>query len=242
MCRSLLTILFLIPLASLGRAGDDAAHKDQRPIVLAAGSSKVLSMPGFSAATGQQCDSSGNLYFRTGYSARATVVLKIAEKDGSPTVYRVTDPTADGTYFVAFHVTPGKRIAILVGSKKNELIEYQFKEDDPVNASHTALEAPEGLDALTVQGFVIVPNDHIMLQGYFSDAASEDKRGHGYLAEFAPSVKLLRLSLDKVSDELLKSVARRGANTAVAHGQDGMTYLLEADRVVVLSPAGDVNR
>lgn len=239
---SLTIIVFLIPLAALVHAGDDPSTKDQRPIVLAAGSSKVLPLPGFSAAAGPQCDSSGNLYFRTGYSARATVVLKIAAKDGSPTVYKLTDPAADGAYFVAFHVTPARRIAILVGGKKNELAEYQFNEDDPVNASRTALEAPEGLDALTVQSFVVVPSDHILLQGYFAEAAPEDKRGHGYLAEFAPSGKLLRLSLEKVSGELLKSVARRGANTAAAHGQDGMTYLLEADRVVVLSPAGNVDR
>jgi hypothetical protein len=66
--------------------------------------------------------------------------------------------------------------------------------------------------------------------------------GHAYMGEFDSSGKLLRLSLDKVSGEFLKSVENWGAKTEAALGEDGRTYLLLADRVVVLSPGGDVER
>ena len=242
MSRLWFAIIFLISLATVARAGDEQPNKGQPPIVLAAGSSKVLSLPGFSAETGPQCDPRGNLYFRTGYSELASVVLRIAAKDGSPTVYKVTDPAADGSYFVAFHVGREGKIAVLMGGKKDEPSVYQFKENDPAGTNRTALEAPEGLDALTVHAFVVLPNDHILLQGYFGKGAPKDKLGHAYLAEFESSGKLLRLSLNNVSDELLKSVENWGAKTETAQGEDGRTYLLLEDRVVVLSPGGEVER
>lgn len=242
MSRLSFAIILLIPATNFARASEDPPQNEQRPIALTANSSKVLPMPSFSAESGPQCDSSGNLYFRTGFRARESVVLKLAASDGSATVYRPTDATIAGAYFVAFHVTAERKIALLVSGRKKEPYVYEFNGNDPVNASHTTLDAPEGLNALTVQSFVVLPNDHMLLQGYFDEKAPKDKRGHGYTAEFAPSGKLLRISLDKVSDDVLKSVADRGAKTAVAQGQDGLTYLLEADRVVVLSPAGNVER
>jgi hypothetical protein len=144
-------------------------------------------------------------------------------------------------YFVAFHVTGDRRIAILMGGKKNEPFVYEFSEDDPGNVSTITLEAPEGLNASNVQSFVVLQNDHFVVQGYFGEGTPADKIGHSYLAEFASSGKLLRLTLNKASDDVLKSVAQRGAKTQAAQGQDRMTYLLLADRIVVLSQ-GSVDR
>ncbi len=213
-----------------------------KPITLTPGSSKDLPIPSFFSETGPQCNANGNLYFRTGRTVRATVVLKIAAKDGSATVYQVTDQAAAKSYFVAFHVGSQQRIAILMGGKHDEPSVYQFNEKDPLSVTNTAIEAPEGLNASNIQSFVVLPNDHILLQGYFGEGTPADKTGHSYLAEFASSGKLLRLSLNKASDDVLKSVAQRGAKTEAAQGQDGMTYLLAADRVIALSQAGSVDR
>jgi hypothetical protein len=237
MDRISLAIAFIVVLIVPGAcSGQESADK---PIVLTAGSSKTLTMRGFSYETGPQCDSKGNLYFRTGRSRRKALILKIASKDGVPTAYQVSGQPVEA-FFVAFHVTGG-RIAMLMGGKNSEPFVYEFSEDDPGNVSTTALEAPEGLNALNVQSFVVLQNDHFVVQGYFGEGTPADKIGHSYLAEFASSGKLLRLTLNKASNDVIKGVAQRGAKTQAAQGQDRMTYLLLADRIVVLSP-GSVDR
>jgi hypothetical protein len=238
MDRILLAIVFIFVSTVPGACSDQESA--DKPIVLTAGSSKTLTMRGFSFETGPQCDSKGNLYFRTGRSRRKDLILKIAAKDGVPTAYQVSGQPAEA-YFVAFHVTGDQRIAILMGGKKNEPFVYEFSEDDPGNVSTIALEAPEGLNGLNVQSFVVLQNDHLVVQGYFGEGTPADKIGHSYLAEFASSGKLLRLTLNKASNDVLKGVAQRAAKTQAAQGQDRMTYLLLADRIVVLSQ-GSVDR
>lgn len=238
-CRLLVAVLLLTEIAC---ANDDPANDSQQPITLKASSSRVLPLPFFTAALGPQCDSSGNLYFDTGYSSKR-VVLKVTTSDGSATVYRPSDASAAGTYFIAYYVTPGRKIAILVGGqKKDEPIVYQFSESDPVNSTRTALDAPDGLKGLTVQSFLVLPNDHILLQGYFDKDAPKEKQGRGYLAEFDSSGKMLRISLEKANDDVLKLLSNRGAKTAAAQSEDGTIYLLEADKIVVFSPSGDAVR
>jgi hypothetical protein len=232
MFRILFAIVFIFVSPILGACSDQESA--DKPIILTAGSSKTLTMRGFSFETGPQCDSNGNLYFRTGRSARKALILKIAGKDGVPTAYQVSGQPVEA-YFVAFHVTGDGRIAMLMGGKKNEPFVYEFSEDDPGNVSTTALEAPEGLNALNVQSFVLLQNDHLVVHGYFGEGTPADKIGHSYLAEFASSGKLLRLTLNKASNDVLKGVAQRGAKTEAAQGQDRMTYMLLADRIVVLS-------
>ncbi|MGC2743178.1 MAG: hypothetical protein WA672_08315 [Candidatus Angelobacter sp.] len=242
MSRLACSFVLMICFWNMAWATDDTLNNQQRPIVLTSNSSKVLPMPVFSAETGPQCDSGGNLYFNTGFSAKSRVVLKLDTSDGSTTVFRPRDASAAETYFVAFHVTAEPKIAILVGGKNNEPYVYEFDENDPVNAHRISLEVPDGLNALTVQGFIVLPNQRILLQGYFDDAAPKERRNHGYVAEFAPSGKLLELSLEKASSDVLKSVAGRAAKTEASQSKDGTTFLLEADRIVVLSPAGQVER
>lgn len=239
--RTMLIAVFLALLMQ-ALAADDPSSKEQPAIALTASSSKVLPMPSFQADAGPRCDSSGNLYFHTGVNGRESVILKLAASDGSPTVYRPIDETIEGTYFAQFYVTGDRKIGILVGGKKHEPYVYEFNADDPVNATHTRLDAPEEIQALSVRGFVLLPNDRVLLQGYLGDRVAKDKRGHGYLAEFGPSGKLIRMSVAKTSDDVSRSLAQSGASSAAAQGEDGMIYLLEGDRVAVLTPAGTLQR
>src|SRR5260370_18808045 len=124
MFRLLFTIVFPLVWTNMLGAGSNQASED-KPIRLTAGSSRALPFPGFVAETGPQCDSSGNLYFRTGFLSSRHVVFKIA-KDDSATVYQVTDQAAPKSYFVAFHVSSQHRIAILMGGKDDEPSIYQF--------------------------------------------------------------------------------------------------------------------
>lgn len=235
-------IVFTLCLSSVFFAQDDSPNSQQNPSVLAADSSKVLPIPFFSAETGPQCDSHGDLYFNTGRTEKTQVVLKLTTSDGSATVFRPRDAAGADSVLLAFYVTAEPKVAILTRGAKDQPYVYLFNEKDPASADRISLDTPEGLTALTIQNFLVLPNGHILLQGYFNDKAPKDKRDRSYVAQFAPSGSLLQLSLEKAADEVLKTVVGRGAKTEAAQSKDGTTYLLEPDKVIVISPAGTTDR
>lgn len=237
--------LLLLFALSMG-FGQGDSPEELHPNVLVASSSRDLPMPGFSAYDNVQCDSKANLYFHTGFRFRDSVIMKLASTDGAATIFRPRSIDASQTYFLAFNVTPDGNIALLAGTNsgtgEDEPYVYEFNGEDPANVTGIHLEAPEGLHALTVRNFVVLSNGHLLLQGYFDEKAPPKRRGHGYVAEFSPSGKLMRISLEQASDDLLKEVAAHGANTASAQGSDGFIYLLEPERLLAISPKGRLNR
>lgn len=231
--RWTLAILMLFQIALGANAGDTA----DVPIKLAVTFSHELTLPGFSFSGNAQCDASGNLYFHSGFDGNDSLVLKL-RTDGTSTVVRLPDKEATETYFLAFPVSPDGKLWFLDGGREGNEGIYLFEfDDDPTSPIRTHLDAPEGLNA---QNFIVLNNGHVLLQGYFDENAPREQRGRGYLGEFDSSGKLLRKSFGKVSEEVLKDVATRAADAAAGQSEDGMTYLLEPDKVVVISQAGEV--
>lgn len=237
--RVCIAALLLVGITFAIDGPDEARPK---PIQLTAGSSRVLPLPSFAAEIGPQCDSTGNLFFRTGYTLKRTVVLKVASTDGSPTVFRPRDDKADGSEFIAFHVGIDGKVRLLVRGKRDEAYVYEFMQEDPANSVSTRLELPDGLDVSDVRSFLALPNEHFLLQGYFGQNAPKDKKGREYLAEFSQAGKLVRMNLDSVTGDLLKAQANHMGQTAAAQGQDGTTYLLTGDLITVIAPTGTVQR
>ncbi len=239
-------IVFTFCFSTMLFATDDPPNHQQDPITLKADSSKVLPMPMFSFETGPQCDSNGDLYFNAGSTAKSQVVLKLATRDGSTTIFRPRDETGAETTLLAFHVSVDSHVTSLVGGKKDEPYVYLFDENDPAKSSRIKLDVPDGVNAWTIQNFLVLPNGRILLQGYFDTKAPTDKKGKSFFASFDPSGSLLKLSLEKAADDVLKSMvsgdASRGAKTEAAQSKDGTTYLLFPDSVAVITPAGSISR
>ena len=236
MTQRYLGLLMLICVAYMASASDD-----QPAVPLSAGSSKVLNVPNFPFSGSPQCDSSGNLYFHSGRDPKKSVILRLAEADGTQTAFRVPDANVEGMYFLAFSIVDDK-VWVLVGGAKDEIYTYAFSSADPVNATRTELEAPKGLDALSVGNFVVLPNANILLQGFFSENAPASWRGKGYRAEFNKSGKLARITTVRDRDGKLREASRQAANSSAGRAPQALTYLLEPHQVVVLAPGGEVLR
>jgi hypothetical protein len=236
--RISLTVIVLI--ATLSACAQDGGEEPQ-PVKLTATSSKVLDVPSSSIHTMPQCDAGGNLYSHVNNGARVGAIAKIA-LDGPSAQYTINADDAKHLYFLAFHVTPDHRVWILTGGPKDAISVFRIEPDDASKSERISLDTPDGLAAPTVQSFVMLPKDHVLLQGYFDDKAPKEKQGHSYLAEFDSSGKLLRTSLDTATSEAIAYASKWGAQTVAYQSGDGITYLLQQDKILVLSGAGDVMR
>jgi hypothetical protein len=229
---------------------DDPSDPRSQPIALSADSSKVLPLASFSGELGPQCDANRNLFFRTGYTVKTTVVLKVNSSDGSTTVFRPRDAKGEGSEFMAFHVTHGGEVGILVRGRRGEAYVYRFIQADPTEASSIELELQDGLDIYDTRSFLILPNEHIILQGFFNEKAPPGNKGKSYLAEFSSSGKLVRMTVDKsvkvtpdkAASDMFGGQAYHSGQTAAAQGGDGTIYLLTGNSVAVLSPDGTLKR
>lgn len=240
------SLAIIVLASSLSAFAQSPAHEsgeEQPPIKLTVTSSKVLPVPSSSIHSLPQCDPRGNLYSHvgTGLGSRVGAISKIA-LDGPPTQYTVNDVDAKSLYFLAFHVTPDRRVWVLTGGKKDELYVFRFEPDEPAESRRITLDAPEGLSALTVQSFVVLPKEHLLLQGFFDEKAPSEKQGHSYLAEFNPSGMLLRLTLEAATSEAIQYASKWGAETVAYQPGDDTTYLLQQGKILVLSASGEVMR
>jgi hypothetical protein len=225
----------LLCAIALGALGADQAKPEPAPIVLTPSSSKTLEIPGFSFSGNAQCDAKGNVYFHTGFDPNDSVIFKV-QSDGSSTAYRLAGADADETYFVAFRVNPDGKLWLLDGGRQGHEGVYLFEfGEDPSSPARRRLEAP---DDLNVQNFLVLRNDHVLLEGYFDERAKSERRGHSYFAEFEASGKLIRESSGKISDKVLKDLATRAPDASAAQGDNGLVYFLESDKVTVVSPTG----
>jgi hypothetical protein len=217
-----------------------AAHADTDSITLTASSSRFFNLPGFSFSGVAQCDSQGNLYFHSGLQENESLILEL-RADGSHAIYTLPATLGMPFYFVAFRVDFNGKLWLVAGGPGDEVDLFEFH-DDSREPSRTRLDASPSMNALTIHNFVVLQNRNIVLQGYFDAKAPAKRRGHSYLAEFDASGKLVRNLVDKPSGEVLSYIANREPVAAAAQGENGLSYLLEPDKVLVMSQTGKVVR
>ncbi|MBZ5628063.1 MAG: hypothetical protein LAO06_04270 [Acidobacteriia bacterium] len=230
-------IAFTIFLLGVELFGGEGITKDRTPVKLVADSIRTLTMPPFSMR-GVQCDDSGNLYFASGFHPRRGVVLKLSTT-GSTVLYKVTDADIEDPLLEDFQVTAERKVWMLAASgKKNKPYVIQFNADDPASANTIRLKVPEGLKATSIRSFGILANDKIVVSGYVDASAPKRERNREYLAVFDDTGKLIRESFQEVSKDVWKHLF--GMATAAREG--GVTYLLQLDKILVVSPTGEVSR
>jgi len=208
------------------------------PVVLTAADSKVLKMPFFYSSGISQCDADGDLYFNTARNFNDSVILKLTP-GGDYSLYVIPADEPKDNYFIAYRVDPEGTVYVLVHAGLNDkLYLYEFSSDS-VRPSRVDLQIPAGLETLN---FLVLPGQHILLQGYFTDKAVPENEGRSYLAYFAPSGKLIRDSLHDGSDVVSKDLkAHSWALTAAAVTSDnGQSYMLSGNNMLVFSSAGEL--
>lgn len=235
--RMALTIV-LVSL-QLARAGD--VPKDKTPVKLTADSVRTLTLPPFTIRGTPQCDARGNLYFGTGSHPRRGVVLRLSGA-GSTTLYRMADLGIEDPFLVGFHVTGDGKVWTLTWAEQDEKAYVaQFRGEDSSDFKLIRLKLPDGVKATDLRTFGGLENGSILAAGALEANSRNKDRGGYFVGIFDSSGELVRRSLRKVESDLLKqaSVAHR---LTVAETDGGETYVLQLNKVLVLSPGGAISR
>jgi hypothetical protein len=232
----ILPILFTLTAFAFG--SDDASQREA-PVVLTATSSRVIAQASLAASGMTQCDAKGNLFFYTGAFPQDSVIFELFA-DGSHEVFGLINEDAKNYYYSSFRVDSDGGVWLLAGNKGDKPVVFRLNED-PTTPERTELEVPAGMSALTVHNFIELQSGHFLLQGFFDKTAPKKSQGRSYFAEFDSSGKLVRKFVEKENSEVdLRGWV--GGDTPAIEGEDGSIYILEPDKVLVLSQAARITR
>src|SRR5579859_4429788 len=229
--------MFLVLLVS-GLLAQDTLPNKPRP--LTASSTHQLQVPPFGAAGVVQCDENSATYYHlfSGSYSR-TVILRFSLSGEKSTLYKLPDDLAGTTSFIDFSVSPGGEVSALVGDSEFRPIVFRFDSDGNVS-SQTKLEAPE---QVVGEHIAVFPNGTMLFYGYYGRQAKKDLIGKRYAGLFKASGELLK-RLDKLDLGEMK-IDQQGTHLpegGATVGRDGNVYLLSSDKVLVVSPSGQVQR
>jgi hypothetical protein len=229
-------LLLFAVLLLLGAAF--GAEKDQAPVTLVATSSRPLDVAGFRSWGETQCDLDGNLYFHTGLYLNDLIFLKLGSDD-THQLYTAKGSPDVSEYFVAFRISPDGKPWVLAGDK-NDSISVLAYGDDPTTPRRIKLNAPEPFDPVSVSNFVVLQNEHVRIYGILGERSSKREQGRRYSMEFDGSGELVRKTMDNASDG--SSAADRYTDASAAQGNDGTIYVLAEEKVLIMSPKGQLIR
>jgi len=197
---------------------------------------KRLETPAFGTFGNTQCDDNLSMYdhLATG-SYRHTEILRTSASSNESTLYKLPEEFAN-TAFIDFSVSPGGDVVALV-ERKGHFITFDFDSDGRVT-SHAELELPE---YVTGDHLSVFSNGTRLFAGHYRADAPPDLKGNRYVALFQPSGKLLQ-RLEELGDVVKEPQENRLPDGAITIGGDNNVYLLTADKVLVVSPSGQIER
>jgi hypothetical protein len=210
------------------------------PRPLKSSHSAVLPVPSFGAYGPAQCDENLAIYYHlaTGLPSR-TELLRISQSGNESTLYKLPEEFANSTDFLDFSVTPGGDVKVLVEDRNYHAIVFAFDSEGKVS-SHAQLEVPEHVAGRHIAAY---SDGTVLYSGVYTNDAAAEVAGTTYVALFQPSGKLLkrldRLRDKKKEDEQESVHFSEGAATL---GRDGNIYLLTAERVLVISAEGTIQK
>lgn len=228
---------FLVILLS-GLLAQSIAPEKPRP--LTASSSHLLQVPPFSATGVIQCDRDFNTYYHVfNGSYRQASILSFSLSGEKSTLYKLPDDIVDEMSFIDFSVSPDGVLKVLAGDKDYHPIVFGFSGDGRM-ISQAKLDVPA---KIVGEHFSVFLNGTILFYGYYGREAAKDLAGKRYLALFKPSGTLIK-QIDKAGlgemnpGEQATHLPEGGA----AIGADGNVYVLSSDKVLVVSPSGQIQR
>ena len=200
-------------------------------------SSSQHSLPHFSFYDQPDCDLDGNMFFHLNSGLyNRSVILKLSRTAEKSTVFKFSDEYTDNTAFYAFTVTPMGTVRILAQDKDGFYV-FDFDSDAKMTG-RTRLAMP---DNTYVSHFAALDNGIALVSGYFNKDAATNKSGNSFIAVFDASGRQLGEVKYSHKYDLAESNLTIQQGSAVP-GKDGNFYLLLADRILVVSAAGSVER
>ena len=229
----------LLVLLMSGLSAQDALPQ-QSPRPLTASSTHILQVPSFGADGDVRCDADSATYYHLfAGSFRRTAILRLSVSGDTSTLYKLPDDLADTTSFIDFSVSPDGSVKALVGDKEFRPMIFDFDSDGNVS-SQAKLEVPQHVVGEHIAAF---PNGTMLFYGFYGHDAAKDLIGKRYVGLFKPSGQLLK-RLDKLDlgEMKLDQRATHLPEGGAVIGRDGNLYVLTADKVLVLSPSGQIQR
>jgi hypothetical protein len=221
-----------------GLAQEPLQQLSPRP--LKASHAVELPVPSFGAYGPAQCDENLAIYYHlaTGLPAR-TDLLRFSPSGNESTLYKLPEEFAKSTDFVDFSVTPVGNVWALVEDQNDHAIVFAFDSEGKVS-SHAQLELPEHVAGRHIAAY---PNGTVLYSGVYTNDAAAELAGTAYAGLFQPSGKLLK-RLDRLRDKTKvdEQESARFPEGGATLGRDGNVYLLTAERVLVISQSGSIQR
>jgi hypothetical protein len=200
-------------------------------------SSSGHSLPHFSFYDEPDCDNDGNAYFHLNSGTYNTsTILKLSSTLEKSTLFKLSGEYSDGMAYYGFTVTPSGTLRVLAADKKGFYV-FDF-ESDGTMTGRTRLAVPEHAD---ISHFASLDSGVSLVSGYFDKDASANIAGKSFIATFDAAGRQIREvkyshKFDLSEDNL--TIQQGSAMPA----KDGNFYLLLADRILVISPTGSIER
>jgi hypothetical protein len=150
-------------------------------------------------------------------------------------MYGLSAQDAKDFIYASYYVDPDGKFWLLAADRSDKPYTFEFH-DDGTTPTRTKLDAPNDMPASTVYNFLNLQNGHVLLQGFYK-TKDPKTAGRGYFAEYDSSGKFIRKLVEKGE---LVDPSRFSQTSSPVRGEDGSIYILEPERVVVLSATGAI--
>lgn len=210
------------------------------PRPLKASSTHLSQAPLFGAVGVIQCDANSNVYYHLyTVSYRRTEIMRLSMSDDKSILYKLPNDLADTMSFIDFSVSQDGDVNLLVGDQEFRPIVFSFNSEGGVS-SHVTLEVPEHMIG---EHIAVFPNGTMLFYGFYGRQADKELVGKRFVGLFKPSGQLLK-RLDKLDlgEMNIEQRSTRLPEGGAIIGRDGNAYLLTADKMLVVSSSGEIQR
>jgi hypothetical protein len=213
----------------------------QRPLPteLRVSGSRVLSVSTFATFDRAQCDAGGNLYYRpvAGSLNDSNTVVRIDAHGETTTTYSLPSELNGKAPLMNFNVTRSGRVWFLNQLPSIEYVVLGLGADGKVD-SRIPLNTP---DKMFPTAFRVADDGIILVAGYYVETASKKLQGKPYLALFDRDGNVRKTLGSPDLDTIDLAAAAKGPTDAgIASGSDGNFYVVQRDRILVISEWGNV--
>lgn len=205
--------------------------------VLTSTSRTNLEIPMFPSNGNSVCDASGDVVFNVGDSIFGRgPFLRIEADDRSHVVYSLPKE-APGSGNLTWAITPGGTFYVLANDFKVYKM-YSFKTDGTL-AGETKVEIPSATDILSL---AVQDDGTALVVGFDANPTLKSKKRSGYAGIFSSSGQLVHdlSSIAPTFDPIASRV--RPVSGGSTSGEDGRFYLLQQQKVLVISQTGTIEK
>jgi hypothetical protein len=200
-------------------------------------------VPSFGYYGPVKCDNNGNIYFRLSeMGLNHSPILKVSAKGEKKAEFTVPhDFVSPKEYFAIYdYAVDFDGVVYLLGSTGREQYLLQFS-DDGKYQNQVKLELPTSVE---VENVAVFRSGEIFVTGHHSSDGEEKLAKHGYAAVLKSDGSLQKLvSTNYASGKPEENFDSLKLNSGYAlPGIDGNIYNLRANRILVISPGGEIQR